>query len=447
MKATARDAAVPAYLFACLIAGGSAQGLWNNAALQLLGVALIGWSAYDAQPPSRPARSLLLLAAATLALIVVQLLPLPPPLWTSLPGRGLVESGYPLLGYPLPWLPLSLDPYDTLAASYALLPPIAILAAMLARPAVKQGWIAAAVLAAALASVVLGAAQAAGGAPRWWTHFYSFTSPGVTGFFANRNHMATLLLAAIPFAAAIYVAAKATMKQRQKAFAMLAFGVGGMLLLVAGIALNASLAALALAVPVIALSGLLVLPAGSRTARMLGLFAGVAFAAAVVAISSSSIRTELAGGAGSASFHSRAEIWSITGRAIADSFPAGTGVGTFRQVYALHEAPASVTNTYVNHAHNDYLEIVLEAGLAGLLLLAAFLAWWALQAVRVWRTPSTSPFARAATIASAAILAHSSVDYPLRSAAIAAVFAACLGLMAVAGRQSGSGGARHVTIG
>jgi len=43
MKATARDAAVPAYLFACLIAGGSAQGLWNNAALQLLGVALIGW--------------------------------------------------------------------------------------------------------------------------------------------------------------------------------------------------------------------------------------------------------------------------------------------------------------------------------------------------------------------------------------------------------------------
>lgn len=440
------DAAAPVYLFACLIAGGSAQGLWNNAVLQFLGIGLIGWSAYDAQPLSRPARFLVLLAAVALALVVMQLVPLQSAVWTSLPGRHFVASGYHLLGFPLPWLPVSLDPYDTLAASYALVPPLAILAAILARPGVRQSWIAAAVLAGAIANVVLGAAQAAGGSERWWTHFYSFTSPGVTGFFANRNHMATLLLAAIPFAAAIYVAAKATMNQRQKAFAMLAFGMGGMLLLIAGIALNASLAALALAVPVVALSSLLLVRSGSKATRVLGVFGAVAFAAAVIAISSSAIRPELAGGSGSASFHSRAEIWSLTGRAIADSFPMGTGVGTFRQVYALYEPPASVTNTYVNHAHNDYLEIVLEAGLPGLLLLFALLAWWAIQAIRLWRTPSSSSFATAATIASAAILAHSSVDYPIRSAAIAAVFAACLGLMATGQRRHSTGGARHVKI-
>lgn len=446
MTARLRDLALPAYLFICLVAGGSAQGLWNNAVLQLLGVALIAWAAYDAQPPSRTARLLLVIAASGLGLVVLQLVPLPPAAWTSLPGRGFVASGYELLGRPLPWLPLSLDPHQTLAASYALMPPIAVLAALLAKRAVRQGWIAAVVLVGALANVVFGAAQATAGADKGWTHFYSFTSPGVTGFFANLNHMATLLLAAIPFAAAIYVSANATMKQRQKAFAMLAFGTGGFLLLVAGLALNGSLAALALAVPVIALSTLLLVPAGSPAGRLLGLFAAVAFAAALAVISSSSIRTELAGGAGSASFHSRAEIWTLAGRAIADSFPAGTGVGTFRQAYALQEAPGTVSNTYVNHAHNDYLELALEAGLPGMLLLAAFLAWWAVQAARVWRTPSSSQFARAATIAAAAILAHSIVDYPLRSAAIAAVFAACLGLMASAGRQAGSGGARHVTI-
>ena len=59
-----------------------------------------------------------------------------------------------------------------------------------------------------------------------------------------------------------------------------------------------------------------------------------------------------------------------------------------------------------------------------------FLAWWATTAIRVWTSPLSTPAGRAATIASAAILAHSAVDYPLRTAAISAVFAVALALMA-----------------
>ena len=72
--------------------------------------------------------------------------------------------------------------------------------------------------------------------------------------------------------------------------------------------------------------------------------------------------------------------------------------------------PATVTVAWVNHAHNDYLELLLETGLAGLLLILAFLTWFVVQAARVWRSPFSSLFAKAATIAAAAILAHSIVD-------------------------------------
>jgi hypothetical protein len=61
--------------------------------------------------------------------------------------------------------------------------------------------------------------------------------------------------------------------------------------------------------------------------------------------------------------------------------------------------------------------------------MALFLAWWAVAAVRVWTSPLSTAFGRAATIASAVTLAHSIVDYPLRTGAISAIFGACLALM------------------
>jgi hypothetical protein len=64
-----------------------------------------------------------------------------------------------------------------------------------------------------------------------------------------------------------------------------------------------------------------------------------------------------------------------------------------------------------------------------LVLLVLFLAWWAFASARIWRSPSSSNFARAATIATAAMLAHSVVDFPLRTAAMASVFAALIALM------------------
>jgi O-antigen ligase len=119
-----------------------------------------------------------------------------------------------------------------------------------------------------------------------------------------------------------------------------------------------------------------------------------------------------------------------TGKAIRDFMPLGSGLGSFVKVYRLYESPDAVTNEYVIHAHNDYVELVLELGAGGVILLLFFLAWWAVQCLAVWRKGEGGPWARAASIASAAVLVHSIVDFPLRTAAISACFAMCLALLA-----------------
>jgi O-antigen ligase len=114
--------------------------------------------------------------------------------------------------------------------------------------------------------------------------------------------------------------------------------------------------------------------------------------------------------------------------------PFGSGLGSFRDVYPLYEQAERVTTTYAVHAHNEYAELLLELGLPGILLFLLFAGWWAYRVWFVWRSAEAGPFARAAAIASAALLIHSLVDFPLRTAALAACFGMCLALVAESGR-------------
>ena len=151
IRAPIATLAVPAYLFLALLLGGSTRGIWGNMALQLLAIALLAWAVLSParEPWPQQARPLVLVAVAGLLLILLQLVPVPPVLWSGLPGRGGVAEGYTLLGAPLPWLPLSLNPYGSLASSLALLPPIAVAAVILTKPQ-RESWLAAALLAGAL---------------------------------------------------------------------------------------------------------------------------------------------------------------------------------------------------------------------------------------------------------------------------------------------------------
>jgi O-antigen ligase len=273
-------------------------------------------------------------------------------------------------------------------------------------------------------NVLLGALQVAGGRNSW-AYLYPITNSGAVGFFANQNHMATLLLMSIPITAALVMTTK--LRGRSSA-GRLGIALSFLVLLLVGVALNGSLAAFGLVVPVVLASGALV-PGGARWRKLILPVSALALGGALIAVAATPIASSGLRSEASTSLNSRAVIWRTTARAIGDSFPAGTGLGSFEQVYRQYEDPEKVSQEYVNHAHNDYLELILELGLGGLMLIVLFLIWWGVAAVKIWSSMVSTSFARAGTIATAAVLAHSVVDFPLRTSAISALFAACLGLM------------------
>lgn len=430
------QAILPAFLLLCLLAGGSSRATWGNLALQALAPLVIAFAIATGATvdQNRNSKALLWLLGAWLVLILLQLVPLPPAIWSTLPGREVVAGGYRALGYALPWLPLAMAPYDLLRSLGALLVPAAVLLLML-RVRQNEVWIAVVIVIGALAGVTLGALQVGGGGPGqspWY--LYEITNVGAVGFFANSNHMGSLLLVAFPFAAALI--ARTQMSRSGKGFAapMAILGAAGCLLIAVGVALNRSLAALALFVPVV-FASILLLRQGSKHKRWIAPVSIVAAIVCLAILTGTGLRAELSGG-DTSSFVTRTEMWSRTASLVADSFPFGTGVGSFPSVYVLTEDPRAIGLTYINHAHNDFLELILETGLAGLLLLCASLVWWLMTAFKVWLSPSSGQFSRAATIASGALILHGLVDYPMRTGALSAVMAACLGMMAIAQSQS-----------
>ena len=454
MSRTLRFAAMPFFLMLCLFLGGSSRGIWVNMVLQLLAIAILAWAAMTPRPMQSPKAGTMLvwLIGLTLALIAIQLIPLPPSTWTRLPGRDFVAKGYALLAQPLPWLPISLAPYQTIASALWLLPPLAIIAGMLRLGAFRTSWLAGALALATFAAVLVGALQVTSGDPLsspWY--FYKLTNFGsATGFFANSNHMAILLVATIPFLGALFGSRWA--KSAQASASKTAILGGGMLVVLLGLGLNGSLAGWGLGLPVLAASALLRVPMRRNWARWS--VAGIALlgVAGVAVIFSSPTQKSLPAAGAGASIESRATIYRTSLEAASDFAPLGSGVGTFADIYARYEDPASIWPTYVNHAHSDFIEILLEAGFAGLILAGLFLLWWTARLVAIWRSPNIDQFARAATIASAAILAHSLVDYPLRTSAISAVFAMCLALMVQPRRgvtvepAQGEQKARHLSV-
>lgn len=420
--------AIPSlYLFLCILLGGSAQGWWTNITIQVLGIAMMAWASVFARSERSESRPIAMYAILLMGVsfVLLQLLPLPPSVWTRLPGREAIAVGFSQLGYTYPALPISETPQQSVLTLFAAIPAISVLVAIeKLRPSFR--WLAFAVIGGTMLAILVGALQVAGG-PGSPARFYPISNTGAVGFFANQNHMATLLLVTIPLIAAT-ISSGGTNHHSKKGIHGL--GIILLALILVGIALNGSFAAAILAIPVL-LASLALIPAWSRWSRIAIPVAVFALLAGIALLASKPI-TGTASTQEYTAFSTRTSIWSITSDAISLTFPVGTGLGSFQQVYRQLEDPSSVSNTYINHAHNDYLELVLELGAAGVLLLLAFILWWSSTAVRIWGSPLSGRDARAATIVTAAVLAHSFVDFPLRTGAISAIFAASIAVMGVA---------------
>lgn len=427
-----RHVVIPTFMILCVLLGGASLGGYlGNLVLQLTALPIIVWALIHAQTGLPwPARTLQMLVGLLIVVVLLQLIPLPPALWTNLPGRAQVAEGFTLIEQPVPWMPVSLNPEGTIASLLWLLPAFAALLGIVRLGAYRSSTLAWCLIGVTVASVMAAALQLTGGSDSGF-YFYQVTNFGFgVGFFANSNHQATLLLCTLPFAAAL-LANRGGKRGMKSASGLLIVLTGVALIIAVGLAINGSLAGAGLGVAVLLASAMLLrfqsrtVPAWAPPAAALALAGAVALV----------FFGPLSGGAllddAETSTSSRDTMVSTTVKAAGDFLPLGSGVGTFPSVYRAYENPSETTQTWVNHAHSDVVEIALEAGIPGLLLMLALLIWWTRRAYVVWlKDERPDHFARAAVIASAAIIAHSFVDYPLRTAAISTLFAICLALMA-----------------
>jgi O-antigen ligase len=427
---------IPLYLALCVILGGaSAGGYAANALLQLLatGLLVLASLARPEPPPERAERALLVMAGAVLVLACLQFVPLPPGIWRELPGRAMIARPFEAAGIDFGQGYVSLIPQESLKSVIWLLPAAGVLVTMIYARALFSGrYIAIAVTAAMCVSVFVGAMQLAAGQGSH-LYFYQITNrDSAVGFFANANHMASLLLVTIPFQAALLH--EGLEREGSGRMAIIGAIVASLAVTVTGIFVVGSLAGYGMLLPVGLASALIV-----RGTRRMRITAALLVPAVVLAGLALVLATQEGGAmldhSSDMAAGSRHAIYVTTWGALRQYWPAGTGIGTFAEIYRSFENPRGVTLVFINHAHNDYLELLLETGAAGLVLMLVFLAWWVTRAWRIWREGSLSPFAMAGAIASATLMVHSLVDYPLRTAALSSVFAACLALMAAPRRR------------
>ncbi|MDP8993385.1 MAG: O-antigen ligase family protein [Pseudomonadota bacterium] len=435
MKAdTILGAAAAAFLTLCLTLGGASgrgAGAAANGLLQIFAVLLILVVLWTRRAPySADARPLFWVVGGFVAIGLLSLFPLPPDLWERLPGRHSISAGYRLLQLEPPSLPWSLSWSHTISSLLWLLPPAAMFVAVVQLPLAGRRFLAWVVVAIALCSIALGAAQLLGG-PLSELRFYNITNRGApVGFFANANHLATLLLCALPMVG--YIAGRMGSEgQRAVRSSGIVIGAALAAILLVGIAVTGSLAGFGLALPAGIASFLIYRRAARARMGVTWLMAAGAFLLAFLAVavagplSSEALSDEVAGEPAS-----RAALAGRTLQAVKSYFPAGSGLGTFVEVYRTFDDPNRVDREYANHAHNDYLEVALELGLPGIVLVLGFAGWWAFRSAAAWKSDLRGAgLGRAGSLIIAVVLLHSVVDYPIRTSAIAAVFALACGFL------------------
>jgi O-antigen ligase len=264
-------------------------------------------------------------------------------------------------------------------------------------------------------------------------YFYRVTNEGsLVGFFANRNHQALLLAMALPLLACWGAA-----PDRGSAFAALrgwialCMGVAIIPLLLVtgsrgGLILGAigAVAAIALTIRIRRERGRPLLPRGTRSRLLLltPLAAGIVAVGATVYLARDEAIQRLQGGAIE---ETRTRYVPVIAGMVREYLPLGTGFGAFDTTFRSHEAEGGLTELYLNHAHNDVLEVVLEGGLLPVPLILVFLGWFAMRSWRLWRSPEGKDrmVARTGGALVLMMLVGSVLDYPLRTPFMAVLFA------------------------
>jgi O-antigen ligase len=131
----------------------------------------------------------------------------------------------------------------------------------------------------------------------------------------------------------------------------------------------------------------------------------------------------------------RAHIWRVTLDVITNNLPLGAGLGAFGVAYTAYDTYSGLER--VEQAHNDYLQVLADAGLVGLAVGGLFL--FLIIRLGMQASRSSNLFRRGVAVGAFsgifAILVHSIFDFVLHTTAISILFLVLAGLLVAATRR------------
>jgi O-antigen ligase len=364
-----------------------------------------------------------ILIGFALALALLQLIPLPPALWQALPGRDLVTAA--VAGGGQPWRSLSLVPGATINAAMSLVVPAATLLFLAGcREKEVRVWLPSALLTLVVAAILYGLLQLSGMPID--NPLINDSVGDVSAIFANRNHFALFLAigcVVVPV-----------------------WAVGG--------GRRASWRA-PVALAIVLLIVMMILAIGSRAGLLLGtiaLVAGLAFIwqgmgsylrllprwvfsiialASIALVAIFAIISVMADRAESVTRIFSVEVGrDMRSRSLPTVldmrdtyFPWGSGLSSFERIFKIHEPDSLLKPTFFNHAHNDFLEIILDTGLFGIFLFCAVFVVWGWFSFLAWRydVENSNMLPRLGSVITLLVMIASVFDYPVRTPIMMAV--------------------------
>ena len=377
-------------------------------------------------PILRRAWPALACAGLWLALVWLQLLPLPMWLLERLsPQAALLHVAAAQPGMRA-YAPLSLDPHATLEAACRSSAYVAFFVLGLALLTTRKR-----ILAAAVMLVLSGIAQAAYGAIMSLSHAGEFAS----GTFVNRNHYAAYLVMCLSIGIGLLIGTLSGVRHaswreffRNLLLWIVAPKMGlrlGLMAMVIALVLTHSRMGNSSFFISLLVAGVIGLALSRRATRSMVLLivSLIAVDLLVVGTYFGAERVVQRVTASSAATEDRDEVSGYAYEMWRDYPLFGSGLGTFHAVFPRYSGPATA-GTYT-HAHNDYLEFAAETGvvgfaLLGLLVLLSLAA--ALRAQYLRHDPLMRGLSFGAMMSIIALMIHSAVDFSLQIPANALTF-------------------------
>lgn len=376
----------------------------------------------------RDFRALLFFLVALAAIMALQIMPLPPSLWHSLPGRENVVELSRLTGVSEAWRPISFVPSRTLNALLSLLIPIVALL-IIAVMRVKRITLLLVIAGIGFLDAALGLTQIiSSGNPALYP--YRITNLGTAvGIFANQNHSA--VFGAVTLMVVAYLICN-TDGRRWPKWQRAALLMAYVIILLSALTGGSRAGLLATLIAILSTGAMFWLSIGGNrkeggsmpsafgipigpgvlfsliafvTAGIIGLFILFDRVPALQSLTTSGSFDDL-----------RWQILPTLQAMMGTFWLLGSGFGSFEEVYHLFEPAELLGPAYVNQAHNDWAQFLIEGGLAAVLVLLAGFGWVVRCLLSLGLATKRNLQSQLFWLSTIAIIIFASlVDYPLRT--------------------------------